>query len=359
MADAPTAPTANQPWLEVLSSREFSPWLTRQRISLGFTTYQSGKLFLLGVKPDGQIAVNERTFDRSMGLWADPDSQGLWLSTRYQLWRFQNAIGAGYLHEGHDRLYIPKIGHTTGDLDIHDLVVESTGRLVFVNTRFGCLATLNPRENFTPLWKPPFLTKLAPEDRCHLNGLTMENGRAAYVSAVAACDIADGWRDRRRDGGLIIDVRTGRTVVQGLSMPHSPRMHQGQLWVLNSGTGYLGRVDIAAGRFEPLSFCPGYLRGLAFVGDYAIVGLSRPRHERTFTGLSLDEELAKRGAEPRCGLLVIDLRTGDHVHWVRLEGDVSELYDVVALPGVSRPMAIGFKSDDIARLISVGEAGTL
>jgi uncharacterized protein (TIGR03032 family) len=131
------------------------------------------------------------------------------------------------------------------------------------------------------------------------------------------------------------------------------------LWLLNSGTGTLGNVDATSGTFVPLTFCPGYLRGLAFCGDYAVVGLSRPRHDKTFSGLALDEELSRRGAEARCGLHVIDLRSGDTVHWVRLEGMVSELYDVVVLPGVTRPTLLGFKSDEIQRTIAIGDQGCL
>ena len=171
--------------------------------------------------------------------------------------------------------------------------------------------------------------------------------------------MVDAWRDRRRDGGVVLEVPSGRTVAAGLSMPHSPRVHKGELWLLNSGAGYFGKVDRDSGKFEPVTFCPGYLRGLAFVGDYAVVGLSRPRHDKTFGGLALDEELTKRGGEARCGLQVIDLRTGDVAHWVRLEGMVTELYDVVVLPSVARPMAFGFVKDDIQRTIAVGDEGSL
>ena len=137
-------------------------------------------------------------------------------------------------------------------------------------------------------------------------------------------------------------------------MPHSPRLHAGKRWLLNSGTGEFGWVDVKAGRFEPVAFCPGYLRGLACVGDYAVLGLSQSCGNHTFSGLALDEALSKRGAQARCGLMVVDLRTGDTVHWVRLAGVVQELYDVVTLPGVRRPSAIGFKSDSIRRVITVG-----
>ena len=142
--------------------------------------------------------------------------------------------------------------------------------------------------------------------------------------------------------------------LSGLSMPHSPRLHAGKRWLLNSGTGEFGWVDVKAGRFEPVAFCPGYLRGLACVGDYAVLGLSQSCGNHTFSGLALDEALSKRGAQARCGLMVVDLRTGDTVHWLRLAGVVQELYDVVLLPGVRRPSAIGFKSDSIRRVITVG-----
>jgi len=353
MTDAASSAAGAGPWVEVTGSPRVAAWLVEHQLSLAFTTYQSGKLFLLGGDPDGRLAVFERTFDRAMGLWAD--GQTLWLGTRYQVWRFENLLQPGQTHQGHDRLYVPTVGHTTGDLDAHDLAVEASGRVVFVATGFGCLATFAERASFAPLWRPPFLSKLAPEDRCHLNGLALVDGRPRYVTAASTSDVADGWRDRRRDGGVVLDVADGRVVAVGLSMPHSPRWYRGRLWLHDSGTGRFGSVDPARGEFEPLAFCPGYLRGLAFAGDYAVVGLSRPRRDKTFGGLALQEELERRNADARCGLLVIDLRSGDVAHWVRVEGLVTELYDVAVLPGVRRPMALGFKTDEIQRLIAVGE----
>lgn len=352
-----TTPAAEGPWVEVTGSPRLADWLAEQQVSLAFTTYQTGKLFLLGRYPDGRLAVFERTFNRAMGLWAD--GQTLWLSTLYQLWRFENVLRPGEDYQGHDRLYVPRTGHTTGDLDVHDVAVDGTGRVVFVATLFGCLATLSERYNFTPLWRPPFLSKLAAEDRCHLNGLALEDGRPRCVTAVSPSDVVDGWRDRRQDGGVVLELPSGRVLVSGLSMPHSPRFYRGRVWLLNSGLGTFGSIDPTSGTFVPLTFCPGYLRGLAFRGDYAVVGLSRPREDKTFGGLALGPELAQRGAEARCGLQIIDLRSGDVVHWLRLEGMVTELYDVVVLPGVVRPTLFGFKSDDIRRTIAVGDEGTL
>jgi uncharacterized protein (TIGR03032 family) len=347
------SPAANEPWLEVTSSRHFAAWLAEQQISLAFTAYQTGKLILLGRLPNGQLTVVERTFDRSMGLWAS--GQTLWLSSLYQLWRFENVLRPGEIYQGCDRLFVPKTGHTTGDLDVHDVTVDASGRVVFVATKFSCVATLDERYSFKPLWRPPFVSKLAPEDRCHLNGLAAEGGRPRYVTAVSASDVVDGWRDRRVGGGLVMELPDGKVVASGLTMPHSPRVYRERLWLHDSGTGRFGSIDTADGTFRPLAFCPGYLRGLALIGDYAVVGLSRPRYDKTFGGLPLEQELRNRGAEPQCGLHVIDLRTGDTVHWVRLEGLVRELYDVAVLPGVVRPALFGFKTEDVQRTVSIGD----
>jgi uncharacterized protein (TIGR03032 family) len=351
--------TKPEPKLEMNTSRQFPEWLAERKLSLAFTTYQTGKLFFIGLNPQtSKLSIFERTFNRCMGLWGD--GQTLWMSSLYQLWRFENALAPGENHQGYDRLYVPQVGYTTGDIDIHDIGVNTQGRPVFVNTLFGCLATTSETHSFTPLWKPPFLSKLAAEDRCHLNGLAMDNGVPKYLTAVSRTDVADGWREKRADGGCVIEVPSGDLVIEGgLSMPHSPRWHNGKLWLADSGTGRFGYVDVKKGSFEEVAFCPGYIRGMAMVGDFAVVGLSRPRHNKTFSGLALDAALTKRGVEARCGLMVIDLKSGDIVHWLRIEGIVEELYDVVALPGVRRPMALGFVSDEIRRVLTMGEMPAL
>ncbi|MEO5346786.1 MAG: TIGR03032 family protein [Magnetococcus sp. YQC-9] len=346
----PIPETAHPP-LDITTSRHMLSWLAEQNLSIVLTTYQIGKLFLLGRKANGALSVFERTFNRCMGLC--PTDNGFCLSTLFQVWRFENLFTPGYQQDGYDRLYIPQVAHTTGDLDIHDMALDADNRLVFVNTLFGCLATLSDTHSFKPLWRPPFISRLAAEDRCHLNGLAMKDGRPAFVTAVGVSDVADGWREQRADGGVVVEVAGNEIVATGLSMPHSPRWYLERLWLLNSGTGEFGYVESETGRFVPLTFCAGYLRGLSFHGHYALVGLSLPRHNRTFSGLPLDEKLKARHVEPRCGIQVIDLHTGDTVHWLRMEGLVSEIYDVITLPGVRKPMALGLVTDEIQRVISM------
>lgn len=378
--------STNSPSLELTGSRQFTAWLAEQRLSLAFTTYQAGKVFFIGLQPTGHLSIFERTFERCMGLCIHGSS--LYLSSLYQVWRFENVLEAGQIHNGYDCLYVPQVGYVTGDLDVHDVAVvyppltppsqggepialtpglkgeepltpplksrDGGDYPIFVNTLFSCLATVSETHSFVPVWQPPFISKLAAEDRCHLNGLAIAQGEPKYVTAVSQSDVTDGWRDKRRDGGCVVDVASNQVILTGLSMPHSPRLYRDKLWLLNSGTGEFGYVDLSRGEFESVAFCPGYLRGLAFSGDFAIVGLSKPRENRTFSGLALDEQLESKQAEPRCGLFVIDLRTGDIVHWLRIEGIVTELYDVAVLPGVRRPMAVGFKTDEIRRVVRIG-----
>jgi len=337
--------------LELDSSRKLPNWLHETGVSLAFTTYQAGKLFLIGLQPDGKLSVFERSFERSMGLYAHANS--LYLATLYQIWRLENTLGKDEHYQGYDALYVPQMSCVTGDLDVHDLAVDSQEQVYFANTLFSCIAETSPTHSFHPVWKPDFISRLAAEDRCHLNGLTLRDNRPGYATAVAVSDVREGWREHRANGGIVMDIRNNRVIAEGLSMPHSPRWHQGSVWFLNSGQGELVKLDPETGTMESICFCPGYARGLAFIGDYAVIGLSRARENKTFAGLPLDGKLEDARVSARCGLQIVNLRTGDVEHSLTLEGIVSEIYDVAVLPGITRPMAIGLKNTEIHHMISV------
>lgn len=360
MSDAETAadaaPCDKYEGLGLSISRQFGDWLAGTGGALAFTTYQAGRLFLIGTNPDNRTAMFERFFNRAMGLAVANEGQALYLASLYQLWRFTNALGPneryGEGEKRYDRLYVPRTGWTTGDVDVHDIGIDAQGRPLFVNTLFSCLARISEDHSFEPVWKPPFISRLAAEHRCHLNGLAMENGVPRFVTAVATTDIADGWREHRGEGGVVVDVESGEIVCSGLSMPHSPRLHDGRLYVHNSGQGEFGTVDLKSGTFEPICFCPGYLRGLSFVGGHAVVGLSKPR-DGSFTGLALNERLEAAKVGARCCLAVIDLKTGDAVHRLEFESQIEELYDVAMLPGTKKPSVFGFRTDEIRRMLSI------
>ena len=344
-----------RPSFELTTSPHFSAWLAAQRSSLVFTTYQTAKLFLIGLQPNGRLSIFERTLERVMGLHATAST--LHLSTLYQLWRFENALSCGESFNGYDAVYTPRESRVTGEIDIHDVAVDAEGQVLFSNTLFNCVATFDPHHSFRPLWQPPWISKLVPEDRCHLNGMALRDGKLRYVTAVSRSDVTDGWRNKRRGGGVVVDGEANEVVCEGLSMPHSPRWHEGRLWLIDSGSGYFGRVDLEKRSFERLVFCPGFARGLAFLGGFAVIGLSDRRENRTFQDLELEETLRAHDAEARAGLLVVDLRDFSTPHWVRLGGVVRELYDVAVLPGIRRPMAVGFQTDEIRRYLSFPHEG--
>ncbi len=347
------AATQQQQQTTISTSRGFVDFLATNRLSLALTSYQTGQLMLIGPLLDGRLSVFQRNFVRAMGMVATP--QRLYLSTIAQIWRLENVLGPGQLANQqslhYERLYVPRMSHTTGDIDAHELAIDGKDQLIFVNTKYSCLATLDVVHSFKPVWKPPFISKLAPEDRCHLNGLAMKEGRPKYVTAVSRCEVVDGWRERRHEGGILIDVDTDRIVTEDLSMPHSPRLNACVLWVLDSGRGYLCRVDEKSGKTERVAFCPGFARGLSFWRGHALVATSLPR-DGAFKGLELEDNVKARDGEPRCGAFIIDTRNGDILHWIKFDGAVREMFDASFIPGVRAPMCVGLGNPEMRTLIT-------
>ena len=328
--------------------------LAQQGAAIMFSSYQSGLLYMLGHTPNGGAHLHQSVMAKPMGIWVE-DENAFTLSAGYQIMRFKSGLEPHErVNQQFDACYVARETHFTGELDVHDIGIDRDGRPIFVNTRYNCLATTDPRHSFRELWRPPFISALVDEDRCHLNGLAMDNGEAAYVTAVSRSDTIDGWRDRRDNGGVVIDVRSNKVVCEGLSMPHSPRLHNGELWVLNSGTGELGVVEGAAkgkGKFVPRVFCPGFVRGLTIQNGYAFVGLSKPRYKR-FEGLALDQRLKDADSEPWCGIQIIDLAKGVCAEWFRIDGDVKEIFDVAVINGHACPMSIGPGAPEIIKFIT-------
>ena len=335
-------------------SKHFHDWLASTGGSFAFTSYQAGRVFVLGHDETDGPRGHELQFRRSMGLGLSHDKRKLLVATEHQVYRFDNfLIEPGDTRDGADAVFVPRMSWVTGDVDAHDIGFDSNDRPVFVNTSFNCLATVSDGYSFTSLWQPKFISEIVNEDRCHLNGLAMVDGVPRYVTAVSTSDQAGAWRDDRIEGGVVIDVRTNTVVCRGLSMPHSPRWHQGRLWVLNSGRGEFGHVNVNTGVFTPIAICPGYARGLSFVGDFAIVALSLARDNKTFAGLPLEGVLTKHKLDPRCGVMVVNIKTGQIVAGVTITGRVRELFDVQFLPQMRTPRIVGFRTDDIKRLISI------
>lgn len=320
-------------------------WLLDHRASLAFTSYQTGQLILAGVDPRGRVAFNEQNYARATGLCFTGGA--LHVGSLYQLWRLENMLRPGQFANGaHDAVFVPRAATTVNYVDTHEIDVDADGRVLFVNTRYSCIATTDDRWSFRPIWKPAFVSALVPEDRCHLNGFALVDGRPAYATAAGIADVKGGWRSSRTGGGVMIDIASGAIVTDALSMPHSPRWHDGALWLLDSGRGRLVRIDPATGRVDPVANCPGFLRGLAFHAGHAIVTVSRTR-ESTARDLTEQTDFERSGVASHCGVLIIDLASGAIVESILFDGRITEMFAVTVLPGIRNPISLGPQTVDM------------
>jgi uncharacterized protein (TIGR03032 family) len=321
------------------------PMLLRQLgASLLVTTYQAGKLVMVRDEGD-HLNTHFRAFQAPMGLALTDGGARLAIGTTIQVWEFRDVPDVARRLEPagtHDACFLPRSSHVTGNVLIHEMAYGRSplapsgrgaggeGELWFVNTRFSCLATLDPETSFVPRWRPPFVTELEPSDRCHLNGLGMVDGQPKYVTAMGESNEPAGWRPKKARGGILMDVDKGAILCRGLSMPHSPRWYGGQLWVCESGSGTLGNVDLSTGRYQAVADVQGFTRGLDFAGNLAFVGLSQVRESAVFSGIPITERLAPE--ERTCGVCVVDLRRGETIALLKFESGVQEVFAVALLP---------------------------
>ena len=306
--------------------------LKKLGISVIVTTYQAGKL-IIAREDEGKLNTHFRVFPKPMGCAVN--KARLALGTRNSVHLFHNLPSAAKQLEPkdkHDACYLPRLSHVTGNIDIHEMAWTDSG-LWIVNTKFGCLCTLDLANNFVPRWQPPFLSKLVGEDRCHLNGLGVVDGKPRYVTALGESDEPAGWRENKATGGILMDITSNEFIARGLSMPHSPRWYDGKLWVLESGDGNLSTVDLDTGQLEVVAKVPGFTRGLSFYGPLAFIGLSQIRETATFGSLPLTERLTER----ICGVWVVNIKTGQIVGFMKFLGAVQEIFAVEVLEGIRFP----------------------
>jgi uncharacterized protein (TIGR03032 family) len=311
--------------------------LSEAGCSLLISTYQAGQLVAVGVA-DGELTFSFRRFDRAMGVAVGADR--IAVAGERQIWSLpdHSELADAIAPAGrHDRCWLPRTSTVTGPIQCHEIAWGATDHgepdLWIVNTLFSCLAGVDPRYSFVPRWRPPFISQMAGQDRCHLNGVAMREGSPAFVTVMAPTDSPSGWRAMPHDSGTVLDVASGETVTTGLAMPHSPRLHDGNLFVLNSGVGRLERVDPATGHREEVAALPGYARGLAFHHDLAFVGLSRIRETAVFGGVPI----AAHREQLKCGVGVIQLNTGNTVATLQFANGVEEIFDVQTIDGARCP----------------------
>lgn len=328
--------------------------LGKAGLSLLFSTYQSGRMVTLR-EMDGVLNTHFTPFPRPMGIAWHPGSSGsgaasLAIGTKDEIWTYrdQPAVAQKIKPAGtYGSCYVLRGRHVTGNIAIHEMAYDLDGELWVVNTRFSCLVTVDSDHSFVPRWMPPFVTGLSADDRCHLNGMAMRNGKPRYVTMFSESDQPQGWRDTKAFGGLVMDIDSNEVVASGLCMPHSPRWHRGSLYVLESGKGTLNRIDLDSGDCEVVATLPGFTRGLAFIGRYAIVGLSQVR-ESVFAGIPLTQT-----NEPRhSGVWIVDLDAAEIVGFVRFDGLVQEVFDLQVVSAAAAPGESGARHVHLLELDS-------
>ena len=300
------------------------PILERLGISLLVSTYQAGKLVVLR-SINGQLDIQFQNFPKPMGLAVDQNR--LAIGTTDEILEFHHAPATSHQQNDHtDGQFAPHSKLVTGDIAVHEM--EWAGdELWFINTRCSCLCSRDSTQNFLPRWRPPFVSSLNPEDRCHLNGLAVVDGRPRFVTALGHSDDAGGWRENKAQGGILMEVPSGRIITHELSMPHSPRWYGGRLWILDSGSGGVGVIDPQSGHYEPVIELPGFTRGLDFCGQLAFIGLSQVRQSAVFSGVPITQRLAERTS----GIWILDIITGETVATLTFEQDVQEIFAIKVL----------------------------
>ncbi len=301
--------------------------LARLGISLVVSSYQTGKIILIR-EDKGAVNTHFRDFIKPMGIAADKNR--LAVGGRNTVWDYRNLPDMAPASDSpvqHDACYLPRNVHFTGDIAGHEMDWGEEG-LWLVNTKFSCLCTLDSDHSFVPRWKPNFITELKPEDRCHLNGMALADGVPVYVTALGETDSAGAWRDNKRDGGILMSVKQNRVLVKGLSMPHSPRLYNNELWFLESGKGGICCSVSDRAVHATVAELPGFTRGLDFFGHLAFIGLSQVRDTASdsFSGIPLLERLSEE--ERNCGIWIVDIRNGETVAFLRFESGIQEIFAV-------------------------------
>jgi uncharacterized protein (TIGR03032 family) len=349
MDGSETAPALRR--LEIAQSRGFAAWLAERRVALALTTGATGRLVLVGAGAEGKLSLFLRAFDGAYGL--SGNGQTLLMASAFQVWRFENTVAPGKSASGYDKLFVPRVAHTTGDVRAGDVAFAADGTILFANTLFSCIASVSAEFSFTPVWRPPFISRLVPEDRCHLTGFALEDGLLRYASVAAASDLASGWERNIASGGCVLDAATGATVAEGLALPVAPRLRDDRLWLDEAASGHFGFIHLGSGMFEEVAFCPGWLSGLAFVEGFAVVATSITRDGRAMGGLPLEHNLETYRAKAQTAVCVIDLGSGEVAHWMRFDG-LAEIRDVALVSETVRPAALGLAGEDIRRVLSIG-----
>lgn len=324
-------------------------FLTQIQSSIIITTYQAGKVIFISPKNENELVQLPRTFNKAMGVALHGNKLAVATKDEVIVLANDKRLAPTYPRKPniYDNFFVPRATYYTGQVDIHDLDYGKDG-LWAVNTSFSCLTLVNDDFSFVPKWKPHFITELASEDRCHLNGMALKNGIPSFVTALGTGNTTQSWRESIVNGGVVMDVASNEILTKGLAMPHSPRFYKDDLMVLLSAAGELGRIDTKTGKYETVTKMNAFVRGLAIVGDYAFIGVSKLRqNSSTFKHL----DIAK--LSNWAGVSIVHIPSGALVGQLKYLASVDEIYDIQILPNAVRPGILNSYTEDYKKALSI------
>ena len=326
--------------------------LMRLKCSLIITTFQAGKVIFISPKNEQELVQLPRTFSKPMGIVADNDRLALAADDELILFQGNVSLAQAYPKNPgtYDMMFLPTTTFQIGKVDMHD-IHWLQNELVAVNTSFSCIIKVDSYYNFVPIWQPPFVTTLASEDRCHLNGMALDQGKIKYATAFGTGDSPRSWRATIPESGVLIDVERNEVIAENLAMPHSPRIFEGSLYLLLSAQGALAKVNPENGKLEIIYQREGFARGLARYGDYLFIGYSKLRKNSSVFGKLPFSEKAVFS-----GVAVLHEPSGAVVGEMRYHTSVDEIYDIQVLPGYTRPNILSNLSDEYKRALITPQA---
>lgn len=312
---------------------QLAAMLKKLKFSIAITTYQAGKVIFISPLDDITFTSLPRSFSKPMGM--DIVGDKLVIATKDEVILFENSKDLAKHYPAkqntYDTLYIPRITFYTGNVDMHDIAFGTDG-IWAINTSFSCLCKVNGNFNFVPVWKPPFISALVSEDRCHLNGLVLKEGKPKYVTGLGQTDTAKGWKDQIVTGGFLMDIETNECLLENLPMPHSPLLYKGDLYLLLSASSELIKVNVQSKTYEVIIKLDGFCRGLDIQNDLVIIGVSKIRKSSsTFEKLSFSETI------DFAGLKFFHLPTKSLVGDINYQCNVEEIYEVKIMADTQRP----------------------
>ena len=325
-------PTKIEPNFKISYSGNVPDLLAKLNCSLIISTYQAGKLIFICPSKNKLLQIPKH-FKKPMGI--EYKDGKLAIASIDEITIFNNskklAINYPKKPKTYDTLFLPRTSYYTGHIDIHDLNWGKDG-LWGVNTLFSCLCKINSNYSFEPKWKPNFISELMPEDRCHLNGMALKDGIPAFATSLSTTDKKEGWRKTIESSGVLMEVPSGKILLNNLSMPHSPRYSiNNELFLLLSGTGELLKYSIKSGKTETIQL-PGFARGMAEHRDFLFIGLSKIRKSsKTFNRLPIAQKATN------AGVLILYKPTLAIIGEIIYDNTVEEIYDIQVLPDILKP----------------------